>query len=192
MMRLWSPIVIVLSLLGCSLVPPVQIPDPSYAGQSAIVSDIDGTLTPALPSVYEVRPDAAQALRALSDKGYSIIYVTTRIPLFQSGLPHWLQDKGFPEGSLHVAQSSAERSDPEAFKANLLKEYVKRGWTLEYAFGDSSSDFAAYSEAGIPIERVYALKRRGSEDCLEGAYARCLDGWTEYLPYIDNEVARKN
>jgi trehalose-6-phosphatase len=68
-MRLWSQIVIVLSLLGCSHVPPAQIPDPSYAGQSAIVSDIDGTLTPTVPSVYEVRPDAVQALRALSDKG---------------------------------------------------------------------------------------------------------------------------
>jgi phosphatidate phosphatase PAH1 len=158
---------------------------------SAVVSDIDGTLTPNVLAINDVRPDAAQAISALSNKGYKIIYVTARVPLFQSGLPKWLQENGFPEGALHVAQSIEERSHPEIFKARILKDYVQHGWRLEYAYGDSSTDFTAYAEAGIPKERVFALRRRGSENCQKGVYQECLNGWTEYLPYIEKEIVTK-
>jgi len=189
-MRYLLHLILLLSLLGCSHIPPARIP-PSHSNASVIVSDIDGTLTPTVLSVYAVRPDAAEALNALANKGYTIIYVTTRVPLFQSGLPGWLRANGFPDGALHVAQSSEERDHPEQFKARVLKDYVKQGWQLEYAYGDSSTDFAAYAEAGIPRERVFALKRSGHEDCQKGIYQACLDGWTEHLPYIDKEIASK-
>jgi phosphatidate phosphatase PAH1 len=153
------------------------------------VLDIDGTLTPENIDVYEPRPGAADALSALSKKGYKIIYVTTRVPLFQSGLPDWLRQNGFPTGSLHVAQTDEDRDHAENFKARILASYVQLGWNLAYAYGDSSTDFAAYAEVGIPRERVFALKRRGSKDCLAGIYQTCLEGWTEHLPYIEREIA---
>lgn len=187
-MRSLVHLTVVVSLWGCSSIPPAQIPSPSHNKMGAIVSDIDGTLTPGVFSVCTVRPDSAKAISALADKGYKIIYVTTRHLLFQSGLPKWLRENGFPEGVLHVAQTREERNHPESYKARILKDYVQKGWQLEYAYGDSTTDFVAYHEAGIPKERIFALKRSGSENCRKGIYQACLDGWTEYLSYIDKEV----
>lgn len=180
--------IIVLSVLGCSSIPPAQISSPDKVTGSAIVTDIDGTLTPDVYSIKEVRPDAAEAINAIFNKGYKVIYVTTRIPLFQSGLQKWLNDNGFPAGTLHVAQTDEERNHPDKYKARILKEYVHQGWQLSYAYGDSTTDFSAYGEVGIPKEKVFALKRRSSENCQDGSYQKCLTGWTEYLPYIDKEI----
>jgi len=190
-MRYLVHLIVVLSLLACSRIPPVQIPSASHNKMSAIVSDIDGTLTPNTWSIYTMRADSAKAIGALANKGYKIIDVTTRYPLFQSGLPQWLREDGFPEGTLHVAQTGEERDHPESYKARILNEYAQNGWHLEYAYGDSSTDFIAFHEAGIPKERVFALKRSGSENCENGIYQTCLDGWTEYLPYIDKEIPSK-
>jgi hypothetical protein len=162
-----------LSLLGCPHITPAQIPIPKDNIVSVVVLDIDGTLTPKVLDVYSVRPDAAKAMSALSEKGYTVIYVTTRIPLFQSMLPKWLRDNGFPEGILRVAQTDEEREHPEAYKARVL------------------NDYAAYAAAGIPKERVFALKRTGSNNCEKGIYEACLDGWTEHLPYINTVIATK-
>lgn len=177
------------AMWDCAQIPPVAVPSPSPSQGQAVVLDIDGTLTPKDIDVFEPRPGAADALNALSEKGYKIVYLSTRIPLFQSGLPDWLRQGAFPSGSLHVAQTAEERDKADKFKAQVLAAYVKAGWRLAYAYGDSSTDFAAYAEAGIPIERVFALKRRGSKACQEGIYQTCLDGWTEHLTYIEREIA---
>ena len=155
-----------------------------------VVLDIDGTLTPQNLFVYETRPDAARAIRAFSEKGYQITYVTTRIPLFhfQSGLPDWLRQNGFPEGRVHAAQTAAERGNPKDFKTRVLRDYVQHGWQLTYAYGDSESDFWAYAEVEIPKQRVFALKRRFSQECVVSTYQACLGGWTEHLPYIERDV----
>ena len=181
--------IIAVSLWGRAQIPPAEVPPPSPRQGQAVVLDIDGTLTPLNISVYEPRPDAAKAVSTLSKKGYKIVYVTTRVPLFQSGLPDWLRQNGFPDGNLHVAQSGEERDHPDKFKARVLKAYLQRGWRLAYAYGDSSSDFTAYADAGIPKSRVFALKRRGSKDCQDGIFQTCLEGWTEHLPYIEREIA---
>ncbi|WKE64053.1 HAD family acid phosphatase [Gallaecimonas kandeliae] len=188
-MQFLYPSLLALSLMGCSQLPAAEVPLPSPGQASLVVSDIDGTLTPEILAVNQARPDAAKALRAFAEKGYRIVYVSTRIPLFQSGLPAWLRKNGFPEGSLHVAQSSEDRGNPARFKAQILNAYVKQGWRLAYGFGDSSTDFAAYAAAGIPKERVFALKRKGAKDCQPGLYQRCLSSWTQLLPYIAKDVA---
>lgn len=182
-------LIIALSVWGCVSIPQVEVPSPSRSQVQAVVLDIDGTLTPQNMAVYEPRPGAAEAIQALSGKGYKIIYLSTRIPLFQAGLPSWLRQNGFPEGSLHVAQSGEERDQADTFKARVLTAYLQSGWRLSYAYGDSSTDFTAYAEAGIPRERVFGLKRRDSKDCQPGIYLRCLDGWTEHLPYIERDIA---
>ena len=188
-MRHLALLIIALSVWGCATIPQVEVASPSPSQGQAVVLDIDGTLTPQNMAVYEPRPGAAEAIRALSAKGYKIIYLSTRIPLFQAGLPNWLRQNGFPEGSLHVAQSGVERDQADKFKARVLAAYLQRGWRLAYAYGDSSTDFTAYAEAGIPRERVFGLKRRGSKDCQPGIYLTCLDGWTEHLPYIERDIA---
>lgn len=181
--------VLAASLSGCALIPPAPVPPLCPSGQ-AVVTDIDGTLTPKDLDVFEPRPNAAEALRAFSEKGYTIIYVTTRIPLFQSGLPGWLYQNGFPISNLHVAQTEEERANPAAYKFRVLNQYRQAGWRLAYAYGDSESDFIAYAKVEIPRDRVFALKRRCANECQPGIYRSCLEGWSEHLPYIASEVAK--
>lgn len=148
------------------------------------VFDIDGTLTPHDLFVHEARKGAAQTVSAYAAAGYQVIYLTTRIPLFQSGLPAWLSRHGFPDAPLHIARTPEQRRDPAAFKAGVLKAYAQAGWQLAWAYGDSSTDFAAYADAGIPKARVFALRRRFSSTCAEGVYRACLDGWLEHRRHL--------
>jgi phosphatidate phosphatase PAH1 len=178
---------VVLALAGCTQIPPAAVPPTSATQHQVVVLDIDGTLTPRNIDVFEARPGAAQAVNALVKKGYQIVYITTRIPLYQSSLPGWLRQNEFPAGMLHVAQTAAERGNPALFKAQLLAQYRQAGWQLAYAYGDSSTDFTAYAQAGIAPNRVFALQRRGDERCQEGVYRACLVGWAEHLPTIENE-----
>jgi hypothetical protein len=177
-----------LLLAGCSQLPPVGVPPAPPSGAQAVVFDIDGTLTPEDLAVSEARPAAAQAVTAYSIKGYKIIYLSTRVPGFQTGLPAWLQRNGFPAGTIHVAQTSEERGNAADYKSGMLARYVQYGWRLAYAYGDSSTDFQAYATAAIPRERVFALRRRGQENCQDGVYRECLDGWTQHLGYVEQQV----
>ena len=187
-----APFVIALSLWACAQIPPMQVPMASQSQNQAVVVDIDGTLTPQVISICQARPAAAGALRAFAAKGYKIVYVTARNPLFQAGLPDWLQRNGFPEGSLHVAQTPEERSHVTKFKAKILDNYVHHNWHLAYAYGDSSTDFCAYLSVGIPKKHIFALRRRGDESCQDGVYHSCLGGWKEHLPFIEREVPKVN
>jgi HAD superfamily, subfamily IIIB (Acid phosphatase) len=184
--------ILVVTLSGCALIPPVDIPIASKNKAQVVVFDIDGTLTPHDWYVWESRLDASGAVNAFMKKGYDIVYVTTRIPLVQFILPDWLRKNGFPAGTLHVAQTTEQRSKPKEYKAGILGQYSKSGWKIAYAYGDSTSDFEAYAEVGIPADRVFALKRRGESECRPGVYKACLDGWTQHLPFIDNQVAEAN
>ena len=186
------PLVIALSLWACAQIPPMKVPMASQSQRQAVVVDIDGTLTPQVVSICQARPGAADGLRTFAAKGYKIVYVTARNPLFQAGLPAWLRHNGFPKGSLHVAQTHDERSHVAKFKARILDDYVQRGWTLAYAYGDSPTDFRAYGGAGIPREHIFALRRRDDEGCQGGIYHRCLNGWREHLPFIEREVPKAN
>ena len=177
-----------LLLAGCASIAPANVATSPEQHRHVVVLDIDGTLTPHNLYVFEVRPAAPQVLQAYARKGYTIIYLTTRIPLFQPPLAAWLRDNGFPPGTLHVAQSAAERDDAASFKAAILKQYQAAGWQLAYAYGDSPSDFDAYARAGMPRARVYALKRRHAMDCAGDHFGTCLDGWTEHLPFVEREV----
>jgi hypothetical protein len=75
-----------------------------------------------------------------------------------------------------------------SFKAHVLNEYRQRGWKLAYAYGDSSTDFAAYAKAGIPSDKVFALKRSGQKSCKKGQYQKCLVGWANHLQFIGDDV----
>jgi phosphatidate phosphatase PAH1 len=177
-------------LAGCAAIPPAAVA-PSPAGRNqVVVLDIDGTLTPHNLYVFEVRPAAPQVLQAFAAKGYVVVYLTTRVPQVQSMLPDWLTRHGFPPGPLHVAQTAADRQDAATFKAGVLARYRAAGWQLAYAYGDSTSDFEAYRRAGIPTERVFALKRRFAETCRAGLYRSCLGGWAEHLPFVESDVAK--
>lgn len=183
-------IVLIGTLLGaaCAPLPVSPVPEPAAPHSHAVVFDIDGTLTPDVLAVFEVRPDAATVVSAYSDKGYEIIYLSTRTAWLSAGLPSWLRRHGFPQGSVHVAQTSGDRRRPDAYKSTVLRAYQARGWAIDYAFGDSSTDMAAYASVGIPKEHVFALLRRGQAACQPGAAAACLAGWSEHLGFVEASV----
>jgi len=168
--------------------PPASIP-PAQPGESmAVVFDIDGTLTPKVHTMNTVREHAAEALNILADKGYRIIYLSARIRSHSAGIPDWLQANDFPDGSVHAAQTADDRKHPEVFKTTVLNECIDQGWTIEYAYGDSSTDFEAYAAVGVPKERVFALQREGDTSCQPGEWSLCLGGWTEHLEHLRHSV----
>ena len=147
----------------------------------AVVFDVDGTLTPTVLRFWQARDDAAKAVRYYFEQGYKIFYLTARIPLFQSQLPGWLEDHGFPQGSLFLSQNSDDRHHPTDFKTRILRRLIQDGWQIEFAFGDSSTDFAAYAAVNIPAAQVFALQRECADECEPGAWAHCFSDWKTYL-----------
>ncbi|MFN0139855.1 MAG: HAD family hydrolase [Pyrinomonadaceae bacterium] len=187
-MRNLSILLVVMLCSSCPRLPPAEIPDAVPKQAPAVVFDIDGTLTPKVSAVFEARTDAAKAVRIFADNGYKIIYVSTRISWLQAGIPSWLKEHGFPEGSIHVAQTDEEDDHPDEFKTRILKGFIDHGWDIRFGYGDSSTDFKAYAAVGIPKERVFALLRDGDTSCQSGEWKACLNGWTEHLEFVTKSV----
>ena len=184
-----STILVLLTLgSGCAQLPYTAVPVATPAQAKAAVFDIDGTLTPDVSAVFEARKDAAEAVRSYAGKGYKVVYLSTRVGWLSAGVPDWLRENGFPDGSVHVAQTRNERDHPEVYKAGILNAYLAHGWSLAYAYGDSSTDLAAYAAAGIPQEQVFVLLRRGEPSCQPGPAALCLGGWTDHLEFVSTSV----
>ncbi len=180
---------LVLMLCTSCTLQPSEIQEAPLKGGQAVVFDIDGTLTPTVFAVSTPRDGAAKAVGLFADKGYKIIYLSARIKLLQSDIPNWLKKNHFPEGSIHVPQTAQDSSDYRAFKKQILEQYKKNGWKFAAAYGDSSTDFAAYSEVGIDLSRVFALRRAGEASCEPGSWSQCFDSWTEHMGSVE-EVAR--
>lgn len=158
----------------------------SAKAQDAVVFDIDGTLTPNVYLIDIARSDAVDAVNAYADAGVQVVYLTARIPFFQDGLSDWLVDNGFPPGELHLTKTETDEDDHATYKARVLASYVAKGWTFIAAFGDSTSDFRAYAAAGIPQERVFALRRLLALTCQDGAWQGCYDDWSA----LDRQIAQ--
>lgn len=117
-----------------------------------------------------------------------LIYLSARTRLLQSSIPGWLKENNFPEGSIQVPQTSTDSSDHAAFKKRILKEFQENGWNFFAAYGDSSTDFEAYSMVGIDKDHVFALRRAGEDSCQLGIWAKCLNSWANHMDYITKMV----
>lgn len=179
-------LVLALPLLLCSACTLTSHPvDPATPERDrAVIFDIDGTLTKSVRAIHGTRAGAADAVRGYADAGYHIVYLSARSPWFQFPIPGWLERHGFPAGSIHVTEWREHRSDPEAFKRAILERYLAKGWTLFAAYGDSTTDFAAYASAGIPRNRVFALRRKDEANCEPGAWTACYSDWPEQMETI--------
>ena len=169
---------LVLALAACVHLPPVVVPQAAPGAPGLVVFDIDGTLTPTVARIFQARADAASVARLYAGRGHRIVYLTARAPVLQGTLRGFLSRHGFPPGDLVAPPDRAAQSRPADFKARVLAGYRAHGWDIVAAFGDSSSDFQAYARAGIPRERVFALRREGAAACQPGDWAACLPGWT--------------
>lgn len=179
-------IVIFLMVMLCSscMQLSADIQNAPQKQAKAVVFDIDGTLTPHPLEFWEARRDAAKAVNIYADKGYKIIYLSARITILQTNIPKWLKENGFPDGNVHVTETVEDKKDHARFNTRTLQDYLAHGWKVEFAYGDSSTDFDAYAAAGIPNDRVFALRREGETFCQPGAWKTCLSGWTEHIDSI--------
>ena len=184
-MRYLPILLLALSSTGCALTPDT-VPEAQPGKNEVVVFDIDGTLTPDVMSMNRARQGASDAVNAHAAADFTIVYLTARVRAFQHGIPGWLDKNGFPEGRIHVTETREDRKDHAAFKLRVLEKYTARGWTLVAAYGDSSSDFEAYAGAGMPADRVFALKRKGDESCQPGTWAGCYTDWNE----LEDEIRR--
>ena len=186
-MRNPSALLVVILCTGCQL-DTFDIPKAPLKPNQAVIFDIDGTLTPRPWAYNTARDDSATAAQLYAANGYRIIYLSARRRMFQSGIPGWLIENKFPEGSIQVPQTSTDSSDHAAFKTRILKEFKENGWSFVAAYGDSTTDFAAYSAVGIDKDLVFALQRVGEDTCQQGVWAECLDSWTDHMMHISEMV----
>lgn len=178
--------IIFLMVMLCSscVQPSADIPNATQKQAQVVVFDIDGTLTPRPLEFWEARRDAAKVVHFYADKGYKIIYLSARITILQANIPNWLKENGFPEGSVHITETTEDKKDHARFKTRILQDYLAHGWKVRFAYGDSTTDFDAYAAVGIPKEHVFALRRAGESFCQPGAWKTCLNGWTEHFDSI--------
>lgn len=187
--RMTKLIFIILLVLCSSCAQlPVEVPLAPQKNAYAVVFDIDGTLTPTVMKYRDVRSKAAKAAHIYADMGHKIFYVSARVPFLQGGIPDWLAENGFPKGYVYVIETKEYLTSHAKFKKRILEKIKARGWKVEFAYGDSTTDFEAYADVGIPKQRVYALRREGDKKCQPGIWKACLKGWTEHIDSIAKTI----
>ena len=82
-----------------------------------------------------------------------------------------MKKNGFPEGSIQVTQTSDDQKDHAKFKQRILNEFQAKGWIIFAAYGDSSTDFEAYSEMMMETQIDLEL-----EEALEPEFRAALQG----------------
>jgi hypothetical protein len=160
---------------------------PPSTGRDVVVFDIDGTLTTDEGS-NAVQPDAPAAVNAFVRKGYAVVYVTARWRAVQeSSTRSWLSSNGFPDLPLYMSSTLLlDDQSKVTYKTQTLTTIEQGTPEVVGAYGDSSSDFTAYANVGVPTARVFALKRASASTCQSGTYAACLTaGYTAHLPFIE-------
>jgi phosphoserine phosphatase len=173
-----------LVMLGAACQPPPP-PPPDDDAPPVVVFDIDGTLTDDELSETP-HPGAAAAVNAYVAKGYDVVYVTARWDLlFRASTESWLSNNGFPDRDLYMAPglliTDSSRVD---YKTDTLDDIEASSNQVLYAYGDSSSDFAAYANAGVPANQVFALERASATSCQPGTWTACLPDYVAHQSYI--------
>lgn len=136
-----------------------------------VVSDIDGTLTSSEQASWTeafggsppaANNGSADAITALSRKGYFIFYLTARPEFFVQKTRDWLESKGFPIGIVHTSFSSIGETGSAgiAYKTGELAALkAATGLTPTYGFGNTETDTNAYEAGKItPAANRYFYK----------------------------------
>jgi phosphatidate phosphatase PAH1 len=179
------PVTLLVTLIAAFATIGVVTASASAAGNDVVVFDIDGTLTKDTLS-NTPHPGAVDAVKAYKAKGYSVVYLTARWkPVQELYTRAWLALNGFPDQPLYMSSSLLiSDSSTVKYKTAALAKIESGTPEVKYAYGDSSTDFQAYANAGVPTPNVFALKRAGSTSCEPGAWSACLVNYTGHLPFI--------
>jgi phosphatidate phosphatase PAH1 len=150
-------------------------------GTRVVVFDVDGTLTTGDPElikelagdllshrhVPEMRTGGPDAVMAWADRGYLVLYLTGRPDLLHGITKRWLMDKGFPPGVLHLTDTLHQAVPNDAgvavYKTEFLQLLAGRGFSFAAAYGNATTDIAAYAAASIPKDRTFITGKHGGK-----------------------------
>lgn len=156
-------------------------------GTTALVSDIDGTLTESEDAIFNTvlfgddighQPHAPAALAAAAG-GRPIIYLTARGDQYTEVTRRWLALHGFPRGPLRLARSTITKPGPKtvAFKTNTLRALRV---PIAIGIGNRASDIAAYGNLGLPPGRILINLPEFADEVREGLAAGKATGFDDY------------
>ncbi len=156
-------------------------------GTHMALFDIDGTLTTSDAELFkeillgeyvpEPYPSAAALTRAHAEKGYIPIYLTGRPSTLNETSRGWLDDLEFAQGVVHLTDHASEvlptDSGVGTYKRTFIRSLMDAGLTIDFAYGNASTDIFAYLGAGLPSDQVWIIGSHAGE---EGTNA-VDDGW---------------
>jgi phosphatidate phosphatase PAH1 len=177
-------------------------------GTNIMIFDIDGTLTtddmelitdvmddlyqPIIDGDYvpEARAGGVDLTTLRRDtQGYVLIYLTGRPYLMTDRSRSWLTDLGFPPGNLHLADNMDDilpsNESVGDYKAAYLDSLTSKGFVIEAAYGNASTDVYAYELAGVSKDRTYITGTNGGS----GGTVDVGDDYLGHLPDAEGEAA---
>lgn len=158
-------------------------------GTRIVVTDVDGTLTAsenayplalAIGGDVAAQPDAPAALMSLAARGYTIVYVTARGDRFTQDTRDWFAVKGFPRGPMRLPAPiiTLPGADTVAFKSEAIASLA--AFELAAGFGNRASDVTAYTEAGLPADRIFIKLPEFTEELAGALSAGAVTGFEHY------------
>ncbi len=142
-------------------------------GRQTVLFDVDGTLT---TNDFESLADyagikiadtyyyASETVNAYRNKGYQIIYLTGRPYWNTKDTREWFPAKGMK--SWHYRPSSDYLgANVQAYKTNYIN-YLRNtvGLDIVRAYGNATTDIAAYAAGGIPKSETWIIGENAGKD----------------------------
>jgi hydroxymethylpyrimidine pyrophosphatase-like HAD family hydrolase len=162
------------------------------SARQAVIFDIDGTITCTDYETGFVRRKARAAVESYLNLRYQVVLLTARPQSLQWYTRQFLSLWGFPLNNLTAMVFAPQRlqndQEKRTYKRTTIQNMTEElGLEFRYAYGDSTSDFWAYQDAGIDSKRVFATRRFDEENCLPGNWSECLDDYVDHLQYIERQ-----
>lgn len=139
-------------------------------GTTAVVFDIDGTLTTgdseliddAFGGDIDARAGSVDLVRHWADAGHLPVFLTGRPYMYNPSTRTWLQKLGFPLGPLATANSMGQAMPTQGgvgkFKTNWLRSLQNNAKvSLQAAYGNASTDICGFARAGISPSVTYII-----------------------------------
>lgn len=155
------------------------------AGESVIVTDIDGTITASESAVFNTvlfGDDIGHRIgapQAFASSGHVVVYLSSRGDQLTSLTRAWLAAHGFPPGPIRHAERAVTKPGLKtvAFKADVLRTL---GLPVHAAIGNRATDAAAYREVGIPAGRIFMKLPDFEDELAEDLGAKRAIGFSHY------------
>lgn len=168
--------------------------------KKCVVFDIDGTLT---TRDFEQVEDylgidnadawafGSETVGLYHERGYQVIYLTGRPYWCCKYTRRWLRNNAFPETILHLTLSNSDSmpGDPtEEYKTQYLQYLINEvGLDIVAAYGNASTDIAAYNNVGIPKSSTFIIGENAGDEGTVPLYNSYYDHYLDLqisLPVI--------